>query len=65
MLWWESWEVATSDMRKQADPDEKPRKLTPPELDARRQSVLMDLKGCDETPADLFLKGPGECPGCR
>ena len=47
MLWWESWGVTTADMRKasEAKEDDKPRKLTPAEVNARKKAVLDKVPG--------------------
>ena len=46
-LWWESWSVATSDMRRhiEASDTDTPRKLGPVELEARRTSVTKTISG--------------------
>ena len=50
MLWWESWGIATADMRRQAEPEpDAPRKLGAPELKARREEVLGKLPGLTVT----------------
>ena len=52
MLWWESWGIATSDMKRMADgtEGEAPRKLTPAELSARRTGAESRLVGISFTP---------------
>ena len=52
MLWWESWGVATADMKRAAEGSEgdAPRKLSAPEIEARRNVVITKLVGMTITP---------------
>ena len=52
MLWWESWGVATADMKRAAEGSEgdAPRKLSAAEIEARRQLVITRLVGMTITP---------------
>jgi len=52
MLWWESWGVATADMKRAAEGSEgdAPRKLSAPEFEARRSLVITRLVGMTITP---------------
>ena len=46
MLWWECWAIATQDMKRASDPEGGSlRKLSAPELAARRSDVLKKLPG--------------------
>ena len=47
LLWWESWGAATADMKKVAEGTEgdAPRRLSPPELSARRKQATDKLEG--------------------
>ena len=47
MLWWESWGIATADMKRSAEGTETdaPRKLGQAELTARREEVTSKLGG--------------------
>ena len=45
MLWWEAWGVSSADMKRQTEDDDKPRRLTPAELNTRRKEVLEKLPG--------------------
>jgi hypothetical protein len=52
MLWWESWGVATADMKRAAEGSEgdAPRKLSAAEIETRRQLVITRLVGMTITP---------------
>ena len=52
MLWWESWGVATADMKRAAEGSEgdAPRKLSAAEIETRRKLVISRLVGLTITP---------------
>ncbi len=52
MLWWESWGVATADMKRAAEGSEgdAPRKLSAAEIETRRKLVIGRLVGMTITP---------------
>ena len=52
MLWWESWGMATADMKRAAEGSEgdAPRKLSAAEIETRRNLVITRLVGMTITP---------------